>query len=325
MTEPMMRPRVGIVGCGSMGRRQAAAYGMLSESDPSPRLTHLYDQDRVVAHRLATSLSIPQPKVCDSIDALIAAVDVVDIILPTSHHARVAIAAVRAGKHVLVAKPLALTGREAEQIFAAADARGVNVGIAENYRYLSDTIHMLQLGAKIDFVQTTIVHNTGAESADGRRAWYLDPAQSGSYAVFEIGSHEIDITSQLLGDVAAVHAVALDGSADSTHAKAFAITFISPRGAVAQLLLTLSANLPNVRTRLLSVDGCLHYIEADLLDFDDPLAYGIVAMLRDFYTTLSVGGTPPIDVRSGMSTVRIAEAVLESAQSGKLITIGPSA
>lgn len=58
-------------------------------------------------------------------------VDTVDICLPPSLHAEVAIAAVKAGKHVLVEKPVALETAEAERMVKAADASGKLLMVAQ--------------------------------------------------------------------------------------------------------------------------------------------------------------------------------------------------
>src|SRR5215813_8298207 len=61
-------------------------------------------------------------------------IDVVDINTPNDSHAEIAIAAARAGKHVLCEKPLAMTVKEAEKMLAAAQKAKVVHMICHNYR-----------------------------------------------------------------------------------------------------------------------------------------------------------------------------------------------
>lgn len=77
--------------------------------------------------KLAAFHNIPQVVSYDGYDALLAsdAVDAVYIALPNSMHADYTIRAARAGKHILVEKPLATSVAEAEAMIAAADAAGV--------------------------------------------------------------------------------------------------------------------------------------------------------------------------------------------------------
>ena len=77
--------------------------------------------------KLAAFHSVPQVVGYAGYDALLAsaAVDAVYIALPNSLHADYAIRAARAGKHIMVEKPLATSVAEAEAMIAAADAAGV--------------------------------------------------------------------------------------------------------------------------------------------------------------------------------------------------------
>ncbi len=63
-------------------------------------------------------------------------VDAVDICLPHSLHAKVALASLEAGKHVLVEKPLTLTLGEADRIIETAKGRGLKLMVAENMRFV---------------------------------------------------------------------------------------------------------------------------------------------------------------------------------------------
>src|SRR5581483_1518896 len=61
-------------------------------------------------------------------------IDIVDISTPNDSHAEIAIAAAKAGKHVICEKPLAMTVKEAEAMLAAAKKAGVVHMICHNYR-----------------------------------------------------------------------------------------------------------------------------------------------------------------------------------------------
>ena len=56
-------------------------------------------------------------------------VDAIDICLPTHQHAAVALAALRAGKHVLVEKPMALDGEAADGIVARPERKGPHADV----------------------------------------------------------------------------------------------------------------------------------------------------------------------------------------------------
>ena len=87
------------------------------------------------------------------LDAALATVecDVVAVITPPDTHAPCALAAVRAGKHVMVEKPFCKTLKDAARIVEEAEAHGVKVMVLQNDRYRSgaDEIHQLVKEGKL--------------------------------------------------------------------------------------------------------------------------------------------------------------------------------
>src|SRR5450756_1935690 len=96
--------RVGVVGTGFIGETHVAAWA--AEGIDAGRAAALGDRHGA--------------RVAESLDELFGAVDVVDICTPTHLHAEVAIAAARAGRHVICEKPMARTLADAEAMLAAA-------------------------------------------------------------------------------------------------------------------------------------------------------------------------------------------------------------
>jgi len=135
-------------------------------------------------------------------DALAAArdegVDAVDICLPTSQHAEAAVAALRAGKHVLVEKPMALDGDTADAVVAEAERNGRVLMVAQvvrfvpAYRAAGEVVRSGRLGA----VRSALLRRRCAAPAWSR--WLSDPAQSGG-GVFDLLIHDIDFCVHLLG------------------------------------------------------------------------------------------------------------------------------
>ena len=125
-------------------------------------------------------------------------VDAVDICLPTSLHARVATAALRAGKHVLVEKPMALDAESCESMLAAA--RGANrvLMVAHVLRFfpvynaLSHSVRSGGLGA------THFAAFRRRCAAPTWSAWLADAQQSGGGA-FDLLIHDVDMCLQLFG------------------------------------------------------------------------------------------------------------------------------
>jgi len=132
-------------------------------------------------------------------------VEAVDICLPTHLHERIAVLALRAGKHVLVEKPMALDGAAADRMIEAADQHGRILMAAQvvrfipPYRTTADILHSGRLGQ----VRSAIFRRRCA--APAWSAWLADPAQSGG-GVFDLLIHDIDFCLHIFGKPEAVTA-----------------------------------------------------------------------------------------------------------------------
>ncbi|MGP4031114.1 Gfo/Idh/MocA family protein [Pseudarthrobacter sp. 1C304] len=133
-------------------------------------------------------------------------IDIVDICAPGWMHAEIAIAALQAGKHVLVEKPLANTLAEAEAMADAARTageRGVRSMIGFNYRRVPALALARELIA--DGRLGTVRHVRAAYlqdwlvDADSPMTWRLNKETAGSGALGDIASHAIDQVMFLLG------------------------------------------------------------------------------------------------------------------------------
>ncbi|MCZ9881717.1 Gfo/Idh/MocA family protein [Arthrobacter sp. B2a2-09] len=134
-------------------------------------------------------------------------IDIVDICTPGWMHAEIAIAALEAGKHVLVEKPLANTLAEAEAMAAAARTareRGVHSMIGFNYRRVPALALAKELIAEGRL--GTVRHVRAAYLQDwlgdarSPMTWRLTKDTAGSGALGDIASHAIDQILFLLGD-----------------------------------------------------------------------------------------------------------------------------
>ncbi|MEV7603911.1 Gfo/Idh/MocA family oxidoreductase [Paenarthrobacter sp. NPDC089322] len=134
-------------------------------------------------------------------------IDIIDICAPGWMHAEIAIAALEAGKHVLVEKPLANTLAEAEGMTAAATAarqRGVQSMIGFNYRRVPALALAKELIAEGRL--GTVRHIRAAylqdwlSDAGSPMTWRLRKETAGSGALGDIASHAIDQVLYLLGD-----------------------------------------------------------------------------------------------------------------------------
>jgi predicted dehydrogenase len=133
-------------------------------------------------------------------------IDLVDICTPGDSHAEIAIAALRAGKHVLCEKPLANSVEEAEQMAAAASVaagRGVWAMCGFTYRRtpaLALARRLVEAG-RIGTVRQLRAQylQDWLHDPDSPMTWRLDKSKSGSGALGDLGAHLVD-TAQWLTD-----------------------------------------------------------------------------------------------------------------------------
>jgi predicted dehydrogenase len=142
-------------------------------------------------------------------------IDLIDVCTPGDSHAEIAIAALRAGKHVLCEKPLANTVAEAEQMAAAArDAAGKGIWAMCGFTYrrtpaLALARRLIEKGriGTIRQVRAQYLQDW-LHDPDAPMTWRLDKSKSGSGALGDLGAHLIDTTQWLTGQsVAGVSAI----------------------------------------------------------------------------------------------------------------------
>jgi predicted dehydrogenase len=207
-------PTIGMIGYGGIGRVHALAYRSLPYHYGLPlaavRIAGVATSRRATAQAAAAEIG------CDfwtdDYRELLARpeIDIVDICVPNHMHAELVVAAAAAGKHIYCEKPLAMDVAEAQQIAAAVRAAGVNSQLTFHFRFYPAILRAQQLVAS-GFLGRVF-------SFRGRyyRSSYIDPqkplswrqqkAVAGGGALFDIGSHILDLLYALLGEFASVQA-----------------------------------------------------------------------------------------------------------------------
>lgn len=132
-------------------------------------------------------------------------IDVVDICTPGHLHAEVALAALAAGKHVIVEKPLANTVAECEALVEAASAPGAGVAmLAHNYRRVPALAMARRLVAEGRIGQVREMRLSYLQDwlsdASAPMTWRLRKETAGSGALGDLGSHAVDQVHAILGE-----------------------------------------------------------------------------------------------------------------------------
>jgi 1,5-anhydro-D-fructose reductase (1,5-anhydro-D-mannitol-forming) len=127
------------------------------------------------------------------------AIDAVYVASPVSMHAEQTIASLRAGKHVLCEKPVALNFAQAEAMTTAALESGCLLGIAYYRRFYPKLIRARQLIAERAIGKPLLVE-ANLHSWLESRSWLSDPALAGGGPLYDVGSHRIDACNFLFGE-----------------------------------------------------------------------------------------------------------------------------
>lgn len=199
-----------VVGVGDIAIRRVIP---AIQAEPRSRFYGLVTRDPAKAHpynaqawtRLEDALSDP-------------AVHAVYVATPVFLHAPQAIQSLRAGKHVLCEKPMAMNEAEARSMVQAASENGHTFGVAyyrRMYPKVQRAKQLLDAGAIGQPVLAELTSHgwfdakkPDARKLDGKerdekerqRSWLTDPAQAGGGPLYDIASHRIDVLNFLFGE-----------------------------------------------------------------------------------------------------------------------------
>jgi len=182
-----------VIGIGDIARKRALS---AIEAEPRSRLHALLTRDVRKAEAYAGVVAYT-----DLGEALRdQAIDVVYVASPVALHAEQTIACLRAGRHVLCEKPVAMNFAQAETMAAAAWEAGRLLGVAYFRRLYPKLVRAKELIAQGAIGKPTLVEgNYDGWLESEERGWLCDPALAGGGPLYDVGSHRIDACNFLLG------------------------------------------------------------------------------------------------------------------------------
>ena len=137
-------------------------------------------------------------------------VDLVDICVPNHLHEELILAAAAAGKHIYCEKPLAMDVLQGRRIVAAVEQAGVKNQLNFNFRFYPAVSRARQmiaegfLGRVFSF--RGCFYRSSYINPDKPLSWRLKKEIAGGGALFDLGSHVLDLIYYLLGDFGSVYA-----------------------------------------------------------------------------------------------------------------------
>jgi predicted dehydrogenase len=196
---------IGIAGTGYFGAFHARALRAVS----GVRLVAVCDRQPELAHRFAEEHGCAAAA---DFEALLAdrTIDAVAIATPHHLHAPMAIAAAKAGKHILLEKPMARTAAECDTILAAVAPSGVTLMVGQLLHFALPSLVARRILDSGDLGRPVTGTSTLIKlwMEENRRDWHLDPATGGGM-LMTAGIHPLDLMVWLMGErVGAVFAAA---------------------------------------------------------------------------------------------------------------------
>lgn len=324
--------RVGVIGVGSMGQNHArilADMGMLAavsdiSEESAKKIAEKYHVDHTTDHGALLKMDL----------------DAVVVVTPTATHRTIASDALRAGKHVLLEKPM--TGRSADldSLVRLASSRSLVLagGFVERHNPV------------VDFAKSGIRTGEYGEliTAASRRVSSLPSRIKDVGVVMDLGIHDIDVIQHVV-DRPAKSAYTLAGSGNGIRFEDHANILIDFEGGATGFI---EVNwLTPMKVRKLALTCSKNFIELDYMDqsaqvcsssfkpfesgnlFNVPIEFDLrrIALrkeeplrreLSDFVSAVEGSKEPLVSGESAVKTLKIAEAALRSVSSGRAESVG---
>jgi len=201
------RVRFGLIGCGAIAKFHAKSIGEIEGAE----LVAAFDPYKPGLDKFVAEYGV---KGYDTLEAMLAdpGVDAVSICTPSGLHTSQAVAAMKAGKHVVCEKPMSLTLAEADELIACEKETGMKVCIISQYRFAASTQEVkraIDAGAfgrithaslSMRYFRSHDYYNSGA--------WRATKAMDGGGALMNQGIHGVDVFRYLMGPVKTINGVA---------------------------------------------------------------------------------------------------------------------
>ncbi len=321
--------KIGVLGAGHLGKIHLKCIKQIEQFE----LIGFFDPDEVVAGEVENEYQIRR---FQSIDELIKAVDVVDIVTPTVSHFECAAKALKQFKHVFIEKPIVTTTEEAKKLIDLAEEANIKVQVGHVERFNPAFMAAQPFFAQPMFIET-------------HRLAQFNPRGTDVPVVLDLMIHDIDIVQSVVqSEIKRISASGVQVISDTPDIANARIEFAN--GCVANLTAS-RISMKNMRkSRFFQKDA---YIAVDFLEksveiirmkdidpdkidpfamifdlgegkgkkqilFDKPKVYPINAIqkeLESFYEAIADDVTPPVTIFDGYHALDIAYRIMEELQS----------
>lgn len=337
--DPFRPVGVGILGLGSIGRTHAGAI---------EQVDGLEVRATVGGDGWEDATSYGRASDPDAVKSLLAdpAVDAVAICSPSGLHAEHTVAALEAGKHVLVEKPVATTVADARRVVRAAEQahveHGAVAGVVSQRRLEPQHAHLKKLIEAGDLGKPILGEALIRWFRDADYYDYADWRKEapGGGSLMNQGLHSVDLLRWLYGEVTEVAALS-DTLGHEMEAEDTAVAAVRFESGALGSIVTSTATSPGLPAELNlyfeSGQVGIHHTDVVRWEVDAPAppdaasvgsgasspmigTEGHQTQWSDLLLAIRTGAEPMVTVADGASTVALIEAVYESARTGQRVT-----
>jgi len=190
----MDKVKVGLIGSGFVSTIHAEALKMVPGAEIAAVASPTEKHVRAFANKYSIPIWFTDYKEMLSLKEL----DVVVLGLPNYLHAEAAMAAAKAGKHVICEKPLSMNLAEADLMIQTCEEEGVKLMYAEELCFAPKYLRLKQLADEGAFGKVYLVKQS--EKHDGPHSdWFWDVELSGGGVTMDMGCHAIEFFRWMLG------------------------------------------------------------------------------------------------------------------------------
>ena len=334
--------RLALAGSGSIARTHADALRQV----PGARFEIVYSRSLANAELFAQWKGVPAAT--DDLERLVASdVDAVLVCLPNCLHAEVGIAALRAGKHAIVEKPLAMSLEEADALAEAEAAGGKRVFYAEELPFVPKFVRVKELIDEGALGRVYMVRQV-EKHAGPHSPWFFRRQDAGGGALMDMGCHGIELIRWVLGGATPADVFAridrfVHADCDLDDHAIVDMRFPDGTLGISESSWTLQGGMDSV----LEVYGTKGTAVADLCKgtglrvfsgegygmmpdeakgwttpiFDHDRQHGYVAQLAHIVDCIRSGGSPFEGSSQGRTVLSILLAAYESARTGRAVAM----
>lgn len=251
---------VGIIGCGHISQTHLAAWAKTVGCE----VRGLFDLNRELAEKRAAQFGVGP--IYDTMETLIAHVDVVDVCTPPQTHSRIAQQVIEAGKHLLIEKPLVTDLTDWKRLKVAAEQSRGTITVVHNIKFLSSIqrakrwVEEGRIGKIIRLEREFLTSPSTDRMLVGNRHW-SHSLPGGRW--FETLPHELYLTHFFVGPLELEHVTVLSTEQAPSGAAADEV-LITLKGMGCIATIHFSANC-EINRRTLTLIGTHGVITLDLL------------------------------------------------------------